>query len=50
MITYRIRNEQNKIIFESTNYLDTLKKYQEIVKITKEHLIITTKKCFLDKH
>lgn len=50
MITYRIRNEQNKIIFESTDYLYTLKKYQELVKATKEHFVITTKSCFIDKH
>lgn len=44
MITYVIKNGNNKIIFKSDNYVETLNKYQQLKKIDNQHLTLTTLK------
>lgn len=44
MTTYVIVNSENKIIYESKNYLETVNKYQELKRIDNQYLTLMTKK------
>ena len=49
MITYIIVNENNQIIYENTNYLDTVNKFQEIKRTNNQYITIKTNKSFLNR-
>lgn len=46
MITYIIVNSNNQIIYESTDYLATVNKFQEIKRTNNQYITIKTKKVF----
>lgn len=48
MTTYLIKNGNNKIIYQSNNYLETINKYQELKRIDNQYLTIFVK-SFLNK-
>ena len=43
MTTYLIKDRNNKIVFQSENYIETLQKYQELKKIDNRYLTIFVK-------
>ena len=48
MTTYLIKDHNNKIVYQSNNYLETINKYQELKRIDNQYLTIFVK-SFLNK-
>jgi hypothetical protein len=48
MTTYLIKDHNNKVIYQSNNYLETINKYQELKRIDNRYLTIFVK-SFLNK-